>query len=251
MKRRIALLAGACLAPLVLVVLQSTPAMAHGYISDPPSRQAVCAQGKIADCGPIIWEPQSVEGPKGQKNCHGGLSQFAQLNDDSRNWPAKSVPAGRVTFNWIITARHSTLNWEYFIGDTRIAVFNDGGARPPATFTHVVDLSGYPGRQKLRVVWNVADTPMAFYNCVDLQVGGSTPPTTTPPTTTPPTTTPPTTTPPTTTTTPPSTGTWAAGTTYATGATVTYNGGSYRCAQGHTALSGWEPDVTPALWTRI
>ncbi|MBB5850686.1 carbohydrate-binding protein [Amycolatopsis umgeniensis] len=48
----------------------------------------------------------------------------------------------------------------------------------------------------------------------------------------------------------PPTGTWAAGTTYAAGATVTYNGASYRALQGHTAQAGWEPPNVPALWAR-
>ncbi|MDQ3406364.1 MAG: lytic polysaccharide monooxygenase [Actinomycetota bacterium] len=240
-----AALAGALAAPLVVLALPASPAAAHGYISSPPSRQALCAQGKVGNCGPIIYEPQSVEGPKGQKNCHAGLSQFAQLNDDSRNWPATSV-GNSLTFSWVITARHSTSTWEYFIGNTRVALFNDGGAQPGATVNHQVNLGGYSGRQKVLAVWNIADTPMAFYSCVDLQIGGGgNPPTTTPPTTT---TRPPTTTPPP--TTPPAGGTWAAGTAYATGAQVTYNGSAYRCVQGHTALSGWEPDVTPALWQR-
>ncbi|MGQ0838951.1 lytic polysaccharide monooxygenase [Actinokineospora sp.] len=248
MKHRIAAAAGVGLAPLLVVALPAAPAAAHGYINSPPSRQAMCAQGRVSDCGPIVYEPQSVEGPKGQQNCHGGLSQFAQLNDDSRPWPTTSA-GNRVTVNWVLTARHATSTWEYFIGTTRIAVFNDGGARPGATVSHQVDLGGRTGRQKLLAVWNIADTPMAFYSCVDLQVGG-TPPTTPPPTTTtPPTTTPPTT--PPTTTTPPSSGTWVPNTAYATGAQVTHNGAAYRCVQGHTSLAGWEPDVTPALWQRI
>ncbi len=41
---------------------------------------------------------------------------------------------------------------------------------------------------------------------------------------------------------------WASGTTYATGALVTYQGQTYRCRQGHTALDNWTPDVVPALW---
>ncbi|MDF5754134.1 carbohydrate-binding protein [Spongiactinospora sp. TRM90649] len=44
--------------------------------------------------------------------------------------------------------------------------------------------------------------------------------------------------------------TWAAGTAYSAGATVTYNGTSYRCLQSHTALPGWEPPNVPALWAR-
>ncbi|MFJ9516937.1 M28 family peptidase [Kitasatospora sp. NPDC101801] len=49
----------------------------------------------------------------------------------------------------------------------------------------------------------------------------------------------------------PGTGTWAAGTTYKAGDVVTYNGVSYRCIQGHTAQTGWEPPIVPALWQRL
>ncbi|MEV4558431.1 M28 family peptidase [Kitasatospora sp. NPDC049285] len=45
--------------------------------------------------------------------------------------------------------------------------------------------------------------------------------------------------------------TWAAGVTYKAGDLVTYNGVTYRCIQGHTAQTGWEPPIVPALWQQI
>jgi protocatechuate 3,4-dioxygenase beta subunit len=50
---------------------------------------------------------------------------------------------------------------------------------------------------------------------------------------------------------PPAGGTWAVGTLYAAGATVTYGGRTYRCLQGHTAQPGWEPPNAPALWQSV
>src|SRR4051794_39453087 len=117
------------------------PASAHGYVSSPPSRQALCAQGKVADCGAIQYEPQSVEGPKGLRSCDGGNARFAVLGDDSRNWPATPVGSS-VTFNWVLTARHSTSTWQYFIGGKQIAEFDDGGKQPNATVSHQVSLAG-------------------------------------------------------------------------------------------------------------
>jgi predicted carbohydrate-binding protein with CBM5 and CBM33 domain len=249
MKRRFTLpaLTVAALAASLLVAV--APAAAHGYISSPPSRQANCASGAVANCGDIVYEPQSVEAPKGSTQCNGGGSRFAVLNDTSRNWPATSV-GSTVTFNWVLTARHSTSTWEYFIGGTRLASFNDGGAQPGATKSHTVSMKGFTGRQTVLARWNIADTVNAFYSCVDLNIGGgggSTPPTTAP-TTRPPTTAP-TTAPPT--TAPPASGTWKAGTAYKAGDTVTYNGVSYRCRQAHTALAGWEPPNVPALWQAV
>ncbi|WP_407562155.1 M4 family metallopeptidase [Streptomyces sp. 184] len=46
-------------------------------------------------------------------------------------------------------------------------------------------------------------------------------------------------------------GTWAAGSSYRAGDTVTYGGRSYRCLQAHTALPGWEPPNVPALWQPV
>jgi chitin-binding protein len=186
-----------------------------------------------------------VEAPKGSTLCNGGGSRFAVLNDNSKPWPYATV--GRtVTFNWVITARHSTATWEYFIGGTLLASFNDGGAQPGATKQHTVSMGSFTGRQTVLARWNIADTANAFYSCVDVNIGGTT---TTPPTTPP--TTAPTTAPPTTSPTTAPSGTWKAGTAYKVGDVVTYNGVSYRCRQAHTAIVGWEPPNVPALWLAI
>jgi predicted carbohydrate-binding protein with CBM5 and CBM33 domain len=244
--RRSAALSLMTVAAVLSTLAVAAPAQAHGYISSPPSRQALCATGRVTNCGQIQWEPQSVEGPKGLRNCHANLAQFAVLSDESRNWPATSVGTS-VTFNWVLTARHATSTWEYYIGNQRVALFNDGGRQPGATVSHQVNLSGFSGRQKLLAIWNIADTANAFYSCVDLQIGGGGTPNPTP-TPTPTPTPSPTANP---TTPPPAGGTWAAGTAYQVGSQVTYAGVSYRCLQAHTAIAGWEPPNVPALWQRL
>lgn len=151
-------------------LLVASPASAHGYVSAPPSRQAMCAQGRVA-CGQITYEPQSVEGPKGLRNCHGGNAVFAELNDDSRGWPATTV-GSTLTLTWTNTARHATANWEYYIGGTRVGSVSGNSQQPPATVTHTIGLGGFSGRQKLLAIWNISDTANAFYACIDLQIGG-------------------------------------------------------------------------------
>ncbi|GAA4938272.1 lytic polysaccharide monooxygenase [Actinoplanes utahensis] len=234
------------------------PASAHGYVSSPPSRQANCASGAVSGCGDIVYEPQSVEAPKGSMQCNGGTSRFTVLNDAAKSWPAANVGTS-VTFNWVLTARHSTSTWEYFIGNRLVASFNDGGAQPGATKSHTVNLSGYSGRQTVLARWNISDTINAFYSCVDLNIGGTggnptpTPTTPTPTPTTPgptPTVTP-TSNPTPTPTATSGTTTWAAGKAYRVGDRVTYNGASYQCRQAHTALAGWEPPHTAALWAAV
>ncbi|MFI7538515.1 lytic polysaccharide monooxygenase [Streptosporangium sp. NPDC049376] len=255
--RRTISVASATVIAFATVLLTATPASAHGYITSPPSRQALCAQGKVSNCGQIIWEPASVEGPKGQHNCSGGDARWSPLDDDSKAWPVTNVGSS-VTFNWRIEARHSTSTWQYYVGNTRVAEFNDRGKIPGSTVSHVVNLGNYSGRQKIYAIWNIADTAMAFYNCVDVNVGGGPDPSPTPtvtPTVTPtatPTVTP-TATPTVTPTVTPTQGPaspWAAGTVYTSGALAIYNGTTYRCLQQHTALPGWEPPNVPALWQR-
>lgn len=225
----------AVIAPLGLVVLPAATANAHGYISTPPSRQAQCARGTVTNCGQIQWEPQSVEGPQGLRSCNGGVARFAELTDESKPWVATRV--GRtVDFTWTFTARHATRNFEYYIGNTKVATFAGNNQQPPPTLKHTVSLGNVSGRVKLLAVWNIGDTPNAFYTCVDLQVsGGEAPEQAPPPAATPPQTT----------------GTWSAGAAYASSAVVTYNGVTYRALQPHTALPGWEPPSTPALWQAV
>ncbi|TMQ91461.1 dioxygenase, partial [Actinomadura soli] len=49
----------------------------------------------------------------------------------------------------------------------------------------------------------------------------------------------------------PPSGTWTTGTAYSPGDQVTYNGATYKCLQAHTALAGWEPANTAALWQKV
>jgi chitinase len=44
---------------------------------------------------------------------------------------------------------------------------------------------------------------------------------------------------------------WTPGTSYSSGAVVSYNGADYQCIQGHTALDNWTPSAVPALWQQV
>jgi predicted carbohydrate-binding protein with CBM5 and CBM33 domain len=153
----------------MISLLSSGDAHGHGWITSPPSRQDHCARRRTSfDCGAIQWEPQSVEAPKGSMLCSGG-GMFRILDEGGRPWPVTDV--GRtVSFRWNLTAQHRTSTWEYFVDGRHFTTFDDRNTHPPQTFTHT--LSGLPsGRHTILARWNVADTPMAFYNCVDVNVG--------------------------------------------------------------------------------
>ena len=170
LRRRLAALAAAIVtAPLIAVILPAGPASAHGWITNPPSRQDQCATRTVADCGAIQYEPQSVEAPKGSLSCSGG-SSFTVLDNDGRGWRVSSIGSS-ASFTWRNTAMHRTLNWQYYVDGRLHQTFTNGNAQPPQIVTH--QLSGLPGgRHKILGVWNIYDTPMAFYACVDVNVGG-------------------------------------------------------------------------------
>jgi predicted carbohydrate-binding protein with CBM5 and CBM33 domain len=169
-RRRLAVLAAAILtASLITVILPASPASAHGWITNPASRQDQCATGVVANCGPIQYEPQSVEAPKGSRSCSGG-SSFTVLDNEGMGWRVSSIGSS-ATFTWRKTAMHRTLNWQYYVDGNLHQTFNGNAAQPPSTVSH--QLAGLPGgRHKILAVWNIYDTPMAFYACVDVNVGG-------------------------------------------------------------------------------
>ncbi|WP_152647975.1 lytic polysaccharide monooxygenase [Demequina sediminicola] len=227
----------ALLAVVAVPAVTSSPASAHGWVTSPPSRQDHCASGTTSfDCGAIAYEPQSVEAPKGSMKCSGG-SDFAVLDDESLPWPRTNVGSS-LTLQWQLTAAHSTSTWEYFLDGELIATYDQGGQQPPSNIQHT--LTGLPaGDHTLLARWNIADTPMAFYNCVDITVGGGGTPDPTPTGTPDPTPT------------PTSTGTptecspaWNSETVYNGGSTVSHAGNEWTAkwwTQGETPGTQWGP----------
>ncbi|MCX5261436.1 lytic polysaccharide monooxygenase [Streptomyces canus] len=180
------------------VVLSSGGASSHGYTDLPISRQKLCQNGTVANCGSIQWEPQSVEGPKGfpasgpadGQICNAGLSQFSQLSapkaPSGGAWPATKVTGGQsYTFRWQFTAMHATTDFKYYVtkagwnqnhnlarSDLNLTPFLTvpyNGQRPPSTLSHSGALpSGLSGRHVIVAVWTIADTTNAFYACSDV-----------------------------------------------------------------------------------
>ncbi|MET9481913.1 lytic polysaccharide monooxygenase [Streptomyces sp. SID3212] len=170
-------------------------ASSHGYTDQPLSRQKLCANGTVSNCGNIQWEPQSAEGPKGfpaagppdGQLCSAGLSQFNQLNDQRNGaWPTTKVTSGaNYNFRWQFTASHATTDFKYYITKqgwnsnaplTRAALETQpfltvpyNNARPPFTLSHSGKLPSRTGRHMILGVWTISDTANAFYSCSDVQ----------------------------------------------------------------------------------
>ncbi|MFE5852417.1 MULTISPECIES: lytic polysaccharide monooxygenase auxiliary activity family 9 protein [unclassified Streptomyces] len=173
----------------------SGSAHSHGAPDSPISRQQLCYDGTVQNCGQIEWEPWSVEGPKGFPSrgaadgsiCSGDNGRFSELDDPRGGaWPTTSLSSGQsLTFKWNIRARHATTNFSYYITK---AGFNPnkkltradlepqpfltvpfGGRQPGAVVTHTGTLPQKTGRHLILGVWTIADTDNAFYSCSDVK----------------------------------------------------------------------------------
>ncbi|AYA39130.1 lytic polysaccharide monooxygenase [Xenorhabdus nematophila] len=169
----------------------------HGYIDSPPSRALLCST-RISlnkNCGPIMYEPQSVEGPKGfpqggppdGKIASAGISQFNQLNEQGANrWHHVTINKGINDFKWTLTARHSTTSWQFFITKpdwdpnkplTR-AQFDlnpfcehfDNGKQPAQNVSLTCNVPERSGYHVILGVWTISDTNNAFYQVIDVDI---------------------------------------------------------------------------------
>jgi len=168
---------------------------AHGYVDSPASRAIQCKNKVNTDCGAIIYEPQSLEAPKGWPNAGpadgkiasaGGI--FPKLDEQSATrWAKVNVTPGPMTFTWKLTAAHSTASWKYYItkpdwnpnAPLSRASFDltpfcslPYSGQPPFTFSHTCDLPVRTGYHVILAVWEVADTANAFYNVIDVNFAG-------------------------------------------------------------------------------
>ncbi|MFJ2603542.1 lytic polysaccharide monooxygenase [Streptomyces sp. NPDC091279] len=180
------------------LALSSGGASGHGYTDLPISRQKLCQNGTVANCGNIQWEPQSVEGPKGfpaagaadGQLCSGNNAPFAQLDSPKTPsggaWPTTRVTGGQsYTFRWQFTAMHATTDFRYYVtkpgwnqnhnlarsdlNTTPFLTVPYNGQRPPATLSHSGTLpTGLSGHHVILAVWTIADTANAFYACSDV-----------------------------------------------------------------------------------
>lgn len=169
-KLKAALIAAGLGIAVAVPLVGAQSAEAHGWVTDPGSRQELCANGSTSfDCGGIKYEPQSVEAPKGSMKCSGGNEGFEILDDESRDWPVHEI-GNSIDIKWKITANHSTSTWDYFVDGELHDQYDDKGAQPDDVVTHsLTDLS--EGQHTILARWNVADTANAFYSCIDVQVG--------------------------------------------------------------------------------
>ncbi len=170
------------------------PASAHGYVFAPESRAYLCQTGVNMDCGPIQYEPHSLEGRKGFPQVGpadgkiasaGGLFGGFLDEQTATRWAKTDIAAGPLMMDWSYSAPHATSKWHYYMtkpgwnpnkplarADFELitTVAHDGTeaiTNPDHTMNVPADRSGY---HVILAVWDIADTPNAFYHVIDVNV---------------------------------------------------------------------------------
>lgn len=166
---------------------------AHGYVDSPESRALLCKEDVNKNCGRIIYEPHSLEGPGNFPQAgvpDGNIASagiFTELDEQTENrWAKVPMTSGANTFNWTLTAAHATRGWDYYItkegwdpnsplerADFELfCQYNDNGKRPDFQVRHECDIPERDGYHVILAYWEVADTPNAFYQVIDANFGG-------------------------------------------------------------------------------
>ncbi|GII96993.1 lytic polysaccharide monooxygenase auxiliary activity family 9 protein [Sinosporangium siamense] len=191
----------------LLAILPTSPAMAHGSMSNPPSRAYVCkAEGpetpKSDACKAAVavagtqafydWHEVSRLDAGGRHRqiipngrlCGAGRDKYRGLDLPRADWPAKRISPGNLTVTYHATAPHSNSNFEFYI--TREG-WNPSGplswsdlvpirtftGQNPTTFTNwTINIPQRTGRHILFSIWQrVVGSEEAFYTCSDVTFG--------------------------------------------------------------------------------
>ena len=196
MKKYTALLTLSLLGSMTLV---SINAYSHAYLTT--SRAQLCQERQNLNCGPVIYEPQSLEGndgfpsegPKdGAIASAGRDGQWSLLNEQTpTRWKKVAMTSGSNTFQWNFKAVHRTKDYKYYItkqgwDSTQplsrsafdLAPFcqvQGNNALPNQQENHHCTVPNRTGYQVILGVWDVSDTAASFYNVIDAEFSSSNP----------------------------------------------------------------------------
>ncbi|ADP10022.1 GlcNac-binding protein A precursor [Erwinia sp. Ejp617] len=197
------------LALAITTLLVSGSVLAHGYVTNPPSRDTMCKlKSNSPDiCGEQVqYNASSMgESPKGFPGINtppdGKLASgvgsaeatAAKLNLQTADlWAKSPIKAGENKFTWEITAAHKTTNFNYFITkqgwDANKPLTRDsfellpfcennmkGAAAPLGPVSHECKVPERTGYQVIYAVWEIADTGNTFYKVIDVDFGNAIP----------------------------------------------------------------------------
>ncbi|MGY5129014.1 lytic polysaccharide monooxygenase [Streptomyces nigrescens] len=196
------------IAPLALTVLTTSPAAAHGSMTDPVSRVSACyAEGpespRSAACKAAVkaggaqalydWNGVRDGNAGGQsrtripdgKLCSANSAEYKGLDLPRADWPSSPMRAGGHTFHYKATAPHRG-SFELYLTKAgydpkKPLKWSDLESKPFAKVTdpkltngeYVFDakVPARSGRHLIYSVWQRSDSPEAFYTCSDVVFG--------------------------------------------------------------------------------
>lgn len=198
---------------ILLSLIFANATFAHGYVTGPASRAYLChtanEQGiKNEHCGPIQWEPQSVEQvthtfinnkmnnhiPSANNERFSTPENEKGIDEQSENrWHKNTIEAGKYNFVWHHTANHATTGYRFYMtkpgwdankpltraefDDKPFCALTYGGVRPPMDLTIPCDIPQRQGYQVILAVWDVNDTVNSFYQVIDVKFSDGSDPT--------------------------------------------------------------------------
>ncbi|MEX9214074.1 lytic polysaccharide monooxygenase [Providencia rettgeri] len=167
----------------------------HGYVKSPESRSYYCKLGVNKQCGPVQYEPQSIEGKQGfpkygpadGKIASAANALFSPLDIQTTvRWQRAIINSPNVRFKWRITAKHKTTKWEYFITkpdwQPNSPLSRKQFILTPFCKFERVEIPGesvehncvLPKNQKgyhvILAIWTINDTVNAFYQVIDAEI---------------------------------------------------------------------------------
>lgn len=189
------------LALAVSALVLSGGALAHGFISEPASRDQLChanEKGLNTGCGQVQYEPQSAgegldgfpgAGPvDGQLVSAGNESLAGNLNAQSSDrWVKHKVESGPLDITWTFTAPHPIGSIKYYMtkqdwnpnqkltrDSFELTPFCEtkGVLPAPAAGQKITSECSLPERTGYQIIyaaWDVNDTPSTFYKVIDVQ----------------------------------------------------------------------------------
>ncbi|MEY8445866.1 lytic polysaccharide monooxygenase auxiliary activity family 9 protein [Enterococcus ratti] len=201
MKKSSLFVLGMVLATTGLTAASSVNVSAHGYVKSPISRGYQGSLDKRIDqeaaklkYGAVIDEPQSLEALKGfpaagpadgKIASANGVKGFEMDKQTSTLWTKQNVTTGPTKFTWTFTQTHPTTKFHYYITKNGwnqnkplsrdelelIGEVPMNGEEAKTNPTQTINIPGdHIGYHVILAVWDVSNTPNAFYNVIDANI---------------------------------------------------------------------------------
>jgi chitin-binding protein len=181
-------------------------ANAHGYISEPASRDYQCVLQRNTGCGEVIYNAPSVgethkgfpeRGAVDGKIASAGHASYLAMDvQTATRWVRHELTDRALQIQWQYTSAHRSTKWQYFIskqgwnpnapltretfeltpfcevqGNGEVPIDGAAGSGGPGKLKHECQIpADRTGHHVVLGMWTVADTDMAFHKIIDVDI---------------------------------------------------------------------------------